>query len=83
MMFHIVMCVRGIEEDARRYCKQPDAMLDADRFFPMVVWTVVHCGLKGVHGLLGHLERFAGDQKWRGQVGFAVTLIEGEYAVFN
>ena len=63
----------------RKHAGDDSAIVDADTLFPCVVWTVVHANASNIHCRLGHILRCVTDQERNfGEVGFCLSLVEGE-----
>jgi hypothetical protein len=55
--------------------------LHADHMFPLLLYVVIHSGLRAPHFLFGHLARFLPDSlRHFGTAGYSLSVIEGAVA---
>ncbi|XXQ39713.1 VPS9 domain-containing protein [Plasmodiophora brassicae] len=78
MLYTLVQTVSSIQTACREYSGNPEAVVDADALFPIVVWAVIHANTTNINCRLGHILRFISDDNQRnfGECGFSLAIVE-------
>jgi hypothetical protein len=69
---------RTMFQQAKKIANDQNARIDADSFFPMIIYSCIHADIWDIHSLLYFLNLFTSSQEKVVEVGYYLTCLEGQ-----
>eukprot|EP00298_Acanthocystis_sp_HF-20_P001238 c11633_g1_i1.p1 GENE.c11633_g1_i1~~c11633_g1_i1.p1 ORF type:complete len:467 (+),score=142.95 c11633_g1_i1:151-1401(+) len=68
---------RTLLDQAKKGANDPDIQIDADSFFPIMIFACIHADIWDAHVIVRHLNFFCSAQEKVVEVGYYISCLEG------